>query len=205
MELLFVGGTGRSGTHVVAKLVGRHSRYEKVGNEVRFHCDPGGFPDLLAGAVTPDEFVAKVRGTWWRRVQTLQVRGLHRTVPRQRFDAAVDEFRASYEASPVAACRKLFLDLLGPLAERAGKPGLVEMSCDNVAQGPTLLRIFPEARFIHSVRDGRDAASSRVAKGRGVVYPRNAEQGIEWWEGQAEADRHRCGRDPAGSPHRREP
>ena len=58
------------------------------------------------------------------------------------------------------------------------------MSCDNVAQGPTLLRIFPEARFIHSVRDGRDAASSRVAKGRGVVYPRNAEQGIEWWEGR---------------------
>jgi hypothetical protein len=184
VELLFVGGTGRSGTHVVAKLVGRHSRYEKVGNEVRFHCDPGGFPDLLAGAVTPDEFVAKVRGTWWRRVQTLQVRGLHRTVPRQRFDAAVDEFQASYEASPVAACRKLFLDLLAPLAERAGKPGLVEMSCDTVAQGPTLLRIFPEARFIHSVRDGRDAASSRVAKGRGVVYPRNAEQGIEWWEGR---------------------
>jgi hypothetical protein len=184
MEIVFVGGTGRSGTHVVAKLVGRHSRYEKVGNEVRFHCDPGGFPDLLAGAVTPDEFVAKLRGTWWRRVQTLQVRGLHRTVPRKRFDAAVDEFRASFEGDSVAACRKLFLDLLAPLAERAGKPGLVEMSCDTVAQGPALLRIFPEAKFIHSVRDGRDAASSRVAKGRGVVYPRNAEQGIEWWEGR---------------------
>jgi hypothetical protein len=184
VELLFVGGTGRSGTHVVAKLVGRHSRYEKVGNEVRFHCDPGGFPDLLAGAVTPDEFVAKLRGTWWRRVQTLQVRGLHRTVPRKRFDAAVDEFRASYDGDSAAACRKLFLELLAPLAERADKPGLVEMSCDTVAQGPALLRIFPEARFIHSVRDGRDAASSRVAKGRGVVYPRNAEQGIEWWEGR---------------------
>jgi hypothetical protein len=182
MEIVFVGGTGRSGTHVVAKLVGRHSRYEKVGNEVRFHCDPGGFPDLLAGAVTPDEFVAKLRGTWWRRVQTLQVRGLHRTIPRKRFDAAVDEFRASFDGDSVAACRKLFLDLLAPLAERAGKPGLVEMSCDTVAQGPALLRIFPEAKFIHSVRDGRDAASSRVAKGRGVVYPRNAEQGIEWWE-----------------------
>jgi hypothetical protein len=184
MDLVFVGGTGRSGTHVVAKLVGRHSRYEKVGNEVRFHCDPGGFPDLLSGAVTVDEFVAKLRGTWWRRMQTLQVRGLHRTVPRKRFDAAVDEFRSSFEGDPVAACRKLFFDLLGPLAERADKPGLVEMSCDTVARGPALLRIFPEARFIHSVRDGRDAASSRVAKGRGVVYPRNAEQGIEWWEGR---------------------
>jgi len=184
MEVLFVGGTGRSGTHVVAKLVGRHSRYEKVGNEVRFHCDPGGFPDLLSGTVSRDEFVAKLRGTWWRRVQTLQVRGLHRTVPKKRFDAAVREFEAGYDADPVGACRRLFGDLLGPIAERAGKPGLVEMSCDTVSQGAALMRVFPEARFIHSVRDGRDAASSRVAKGRGVVYPRNPEQGIQWWEGR---------------------
>jgi hypothetical protein len=184
MEFLFVGGTGRSGTHVVAKLVGRHSVYEKIGNEVRFHCDPGGFPDLLSGAVTLDEFVAKLRGTWWRRVQTLRVRGLHRTVPRKRFEAAVERFRFEYDDDPPAACRRLFIDLLGPVAERVEKPGLVEMSCDTVAQGPALLRIFPEASFIHSVRDGRDAASSRVAKGRGVVYPRDAEQGIEWWEGR---------------------
>lgn len=184
MEVLFVGGTGRSGTHVVAKLIGRHSHYEKIGNEVRFHCDPGGFPDLLSGAATPQEFVAKLRGTWWKRVQTLQVRGLHRTVPRKRFEAAVAEFESSYEDDPVDSCRRLFLALLAPIAERAGKPGLVEMSCDTVAKGPALLRIFPEARFIHSVRDGRDAASSRVAKGRGVVYPRNPAQGIEWWEGR---------------------
>jgi Sulfotransferase family len=184
MEFLFVGGTGRSGTHVVAKLVGRHSVYEKIGNEVRFHCDPGGFPDLLSGAVTLDEFVARLRGTWWRRVQTLRVRGLHRTVPRKRFEAAVERFRSEYVDDPPAACRRLFIDLLGPVAERAEKPGLVEMSCDTVAQGPALLRIFPEAYFIHSVRDGRDAASSRVSKGRGVVYPRDPQQGIEWWEGR---------------------
>ncbi len=182
MDVLFVGGTGRSGTHVVSKLVGRLSRYEKIGNEVRFHCDPGGFPDLLSGAVTLDEFVSRLRGTWWRRVQTMQVRGLHRTVPRKRFESAVEEFAGSFEDGPEQACRALFFALLGPIAERASKPGLVEMSCDTVSQGPALLRIFPEARFIHSVRDGRDAASSRVAKGKGVVYPRNPEQGIEWWE-----------------------
>ena len=182
MDVLFVGGTGRSGTHVVSKLVGRLSRYEKIGNEVRFHCDPGGFPDLLSGAVTLDEFVSRLRGTWWRRVQTLQVRGLHRTVPRKRFESAVEGFEASFEDARETACRDLFFALLGPIAERADKPGLVEMSCDTVAEGPALLRIFPGAMFIHSVRDGRDAASSRVSKGKGVVFPRNPEQGIEWWE-----------------------
>lgn len=184
VDVVFVGGTGRSGTHVLAKLLGRHSRFEKVGNEVRFHCDPGGFPDLLDGRATLDEFLERLRGPWWRRVQTLQVRGLHRTVPPERFETAVARFEASFEDDPVAACRALFLDLLAPLAEEAEKPGLVEMSCDNVAQGPALLRIFPETRFVHSLRDGRDAASSRVAKGKGLVYPRSPVQGLEWWEGR---------------------
>jgi Sulfotransferase family len=191
MQTIFVGGTGRSGTHVLAKLLGRNSGFENVSNEVRFHCDPGGFPDLLAGTVTRDEFVATLRSTWWRRVpgwwrsvHRRRVRGLHRNVPRKRFEAAISAFESAYEDDPAAACRGLFWDLLGPIATEAGKPGLVEMSCDTVVEGPALLQVFPDARFVHTVRDGRDAASSRVAKGRGVVYPRNPEQGIEWWEGR---------------------
>ncbi|HEX2435222.1 MAG TPA: sulfotransferase [Solirubrobacterales bacterium] len=191
MQTIFVGGTGRSGTHVLAKLLGRNSGFENVSNEVRFHCDPGGFPDLLAGTVTRDEFVATLRSTWWRRVpgwwrsvHRRRVRGLHRNVPRKRFEAAISAFESAYEDDPAAACRGLFWDLLGPVAAEAGKPGLIEMSCDTVAEGPALLQVFPDARFVHTVRDGRDAASSRVAKGRGVVYPRNPEQGVEWWEGR---------------------
>ena len=45
--LLFVGGTGRSGTHVVAKILNNHSHFRKVPNEARFHTDPGGIPDVL--------------------------------------------------------------------------------------------------------------------------------------------------------------
>jgi hypothetical protein len=191
MVTIFVGGTGRSGTHVLAKLLGRNSGFENVSNEVRFHCDPSGFPDLLAGTVSVDEFVSTLRSTWWRRVpgwwrsvHRRRVRGLHRNVPRKRFEAAIAAFESAYEDDPPAACRELFFALLGPIATEAGKPGLVEMSCDTVAQGPALLQVFPDTRFVHTVRDGRDAASSRVAKGRGVVYPRNPAQGIEWWEGR---------------------
>ncbi|MGH2951706.1 MAG: sulfotransferase, partial [Solirubrobacterales bacterium] len=46
----------------------------------------------------------------------------------------------------------------------------------------TLVRLFPEARFIHVVRDGRDASASRVAQTRGLVRPRTRAQGIAWWE-----------------------
>ena len=83
-----------------------------------------------------------------------------------------------------AACRGLFLDLLWPVTEAGdARPadGIVEQSCDVIAQAPTLVRLFPEARFVHVVRDGRDAAS-RVSQTRGLVYPRNRRQGLEWWE-----------------------
>ena len=37
--VLFVGGTGRSGTHVLAKLLSRHPRLAMFPIEVRFHVE----------------------------------------------------------------------------------------------------------------------------------------------------------------------
>lgn len=183
-RFIFVGGTGRSGTHVVAKLINRHSAYKKVPNEARFHCDPGGFPDLLAGKTSLDDFLGKLRSTWWKGYERSRDvhRGLHRYVPEDRFAEAVAEFEASFERDRIAACRRLYIDLLWPLAEEAGAVGLVEQSCDTVAAAPTLLELFPEARFVHALRDGRDAATSRVNQARWLAAPRTMRQGLRWWE-----------------------
>ncbi len=183
-SIVFVGGTGRSGTHVVARLLGRHSHFENITNEVRFHVDPGGFPDLLAGRTTPERFVSRLRGRWYRGValQRASLRGLHRFVDRPALDAAADRFLAAYPADPEVACRELFLELLAPIATDAGKPGLIEQSCDTIAEAPTLLRLFPEARFIHVLRDGRDTAASRVAQARWLARPRTLLQGLRWWD-----------------------
>ena len=180
--LVFVGGTGRSGTHVVAKLLGRHPYYRNVPIECRFHCDPTGFPDLLADRVTLEDFLRELRGTWWKGFQTSRFRGLHRVVPRERFDAATERFEAAFPAEPAEACRRLFFELLLPLADEVGKPGLIEQSCDTVAAGSALAELFPEAKLIHVVRDGRDAAASRVAQARFLTHPRTWRQGIDWWE-----------------------
>lgn len=196
--LVFVGGTGRSGTHLVAKLIGRHAEFHNLPIECRFHADPGGFPDLLAGRTSKERFLRRLRGFWWHRYRSggrppdilprlalgREPRGLHKIVPRERFDAATERFADGYDADPEAACRRLFTELLAPLAEEAGKPGLVEMTCDNAAAAPALARIFPEARFVHVVRDGRDASASRVRQGRGLLYPRTRAQGVRWWEGR---------------------
>ena len=203
-RIVFVGGTGRSGTHILARLLGAHSYYADVPIECRFHVNPRGFPDLLAGRVTKAQFLHKLRRFWWYRIKAgepfpallprlpmgREVRGLHKIIERARFEEAVAVFDRNFEADQVAACRKLFEDLLWPLAEAAEKPGLVEMSCFTVAQAQTLMRIFPEAKVLHIVRDGRDAGTSKVGKRQKKEHPETADQGVRWWLGRlTEAER----------------
>lgn len=197
-DLIFIGGTGRSGTHVLSHLLGSHPRYARVPIECRFHTNPQGFPDLLAGRIDADTFLRKLKKFWWRRIRAgelapvvarrlafgRKVRGLHKIVPRERFDAAIAEFERTHLADLDGACRNLFLDLLWPLTAEQGKPGLIEMSCFTIAESPTLQRLFPEARFIHTVRDGRDAGSSKVSKRQKRSHPRDGFEGLRWWEGR---------------------
>lgn len=197
-DLLFIGGTGRSGTHVLSHLLSNHSRYTRVPIEARFHVNPSGFPDLLSGQVTREQFLRKMKRFWWRRIRAgevapvvarrlafgRKVRGLHKVVPKERFEAALAEFESAAPGDLDTACRNLFLDLLWPLATEGGKPGLIEMSCFTIAEAPTLARLFPEAKLIHTVRDGRDAGSSKVSKRQKRSHPRDGVEGLRWWEGR---------------------
>ncbi len=197
-DLVFVGGTGRSGTHVISHLLGAHPNYARVPIECRFHCNPQGFPDLLSGEVSVDVFLKKLKKFWWKRIRAgevapvvakrlamgRKVRGLHKVVPRERFGLAVTEFERTHPRDLDLACRNLFLDLLWPLTAEQDKPGLIEMSCFTVAEGPTLQRLFPECKLIHTVRDGRDAGSSKVSKRQKRSHPRDQFEGLRWWEGR---------------------
>lgn len=212
-ELVFIGGTGRSGTHVLSHLLDRHSRFHSVPIECRFHCNPKGLADLVAGRTTPELFLRKLRGYWWHRVRVGErayvkarwralgrgeVRGLHTIMDRGRFDAAVARFEAGHGDDVVAASRRLFFDFLSPLAEEAGKPVLVEMSCFTIAAAPGLARIFPEARFVHTVRDGRDSGSSKVSLRQKPHHPTDATSGIDFWADRLrQAEEGVRGLDPA--------
>jgi Sulfotransferase family len=213
-ELVFVGGTGRSGTTVLAELLGRHSRFLGVPIECRFHCNPSGLADVVAGRASPEEFVRKLRTYWWHRVRVgsrvivplgivgrarlgafrarrslglgrgqgeARVRGLHQIIDRDRFDEAVARFERKHERDVIQASRDLFYDLLAPLCEESGKAGTVEMSTFTIATAPELARIFPEARFVHSVRDGRDSGASKTLLREKAHHPTDAISGIDFW------------------------
>ena len=114
-DLVFIGGTGRSGTHALARLLGHHSHFADVPIEARFHCNKRGMPDLLEGRITLRGYLAKLRGFWWHRVRVDgQPRGLYNLLRRSEFDAATERFEAAFDGDPVGACRELYLDLLWP-------------------------------------------------------------------------------------------
>jgi hypothetical protein len=182
VPIVFVGGTGRSGTHVVSQFLGRNNKLTTIPVECRFHVDDDGFPGLLAGRVTKVSFLRKLRGFWWKGRQTGRTRGMFRFVDPADFESGVARFDREFDNDPQAACRNLFFDLLWPRALDKDATGIVEQSCDTIAASATLVDLFPEAKFIHVVRDGRDASASRVAQNRRLLYPRTRSQGIEWWE-----------------------
>jgi len=195
-DLVFVGGTGRSGTHILSYLLDRHSRFHGVPIECRFHCNPKGLADVVRGRATPEDFLRKLRGYWWHRVRVGdrayvkakwralgrgRDRGLHTIMAHDRFEAAAARFEREHGDDVVAASRNLFYDLLEPLAADAGKPVLVEMSCFTIAAADGLAEVFPEARFVHSVRDGRDSGSSKVSLREKPHHPTDVASGIEFW------------------------
>ena len=162
-EPIFVGGVGRSGTHVMGRLINAHPRYLWLNTEARFHASPGGLPDLAAGRVPMRRFLRQMRDRWYLRGPNRR-QGLQRLVGPGELEAALAEFEREFERDPIAASRLLIRSLLDPAAERAGKPAWVEITGQVIEQGPFLLELFPDAKFINMVRDGRAVVAGTLKK-----------------------------------------
>lgn len=162
-EPIFVGGVGRSGTHVMGRLIDASPRYHWIPTEVRFHAWRGGLPDLCAGRTTLEDFRARMRGQWYERGANKR-NGLKRVASREELEAALEEFAADFAAEPVAASGRLVRRLLDPAAERAGKPAWIEITGPVIEHAPFLVELFPEAKFINMVRDGRAVVAGTLKK-----------------------------------------
>jgi hypothetical protein len=162
-EPIFVGGVGRSGTHVMGRLIDAGPRYHWIPTEVRFHAWRGGLPDLVAGSTSLEQFLEKMRGRWYVRGANRR-NGLKRVASPEELEAALAAFEAEFAAEPVAASRALVRRLLDPAAERAGKDAWVEITGPVIEFAPFLRELFPDAKFINMVRDGRAVVAGTLKK-----------------------------------------
>jgi hypothetical protein len=175
---IFIGGFGRSGTHAIGPLVGADPRYHLIETEVRLHAVRRGLPDLLDGKVDLDAFVAGCWENWWLR-GFKRPQGVHRLMSQEAFEAALNSFQAAFDEDPWEASRGLLRAIMDPAAERAGKPAWVELTGRSVIYAPTLLRLFPRAKFINIVRDGRAIAGGHVKK---IDMTDDPIEALEGWE-----------------------
>ena len=68
--------------------------------------------------------------------------------------------REGHEADPWGASKRFMQDVVGPFRRESGAATWVEMTPPNAKAADTLCRMFPRARIVHMVRDGRDVAAS---------------------------------------------
>jgi hypothetical protein len=180
---VFIGGFGRSGTHAIGPLVGADPRYHLIETEVRLHAVRGALPDLLDGAIDMDAFVASCWEKWWLR-GFKRPQGVQRLMSREAFEAALGELREGFEEDRWEASRRFVRAIMDPAAERAGKPAWVELTGRSVVYAPTLVRLFPRAKFINIVRDGRAIAGGHVKK---VDMTDDPLEALKGWEAMVRA------------------
>jgi hypothetical protein len=174
---IFVGGTGRSGTTVVGRLLGRQREYTVIPVEARFHCSPDGLPSVLDGQQTPAGFAQRVLAKWFHPPGGAAKLAVF--IERAPLEAALARFVAHAAADPLGAARGLIEELFGGYAHAQGRRGWVEMTPINAMWGaPYLLRLFPELRFVNVIRDGRDVAASLLAVG----WLADVREALGWWE-----------------------
>ncbi|HET9733594.1 MAG TPA: sulfotransferase [Acidimicrobiales bacterium] len=160
---VFVVGAPRSGTTWIQNMLGSH-------------------PSICA----PPEI-----GLFHTYLSPLDSRWSHETAAQRRPNAR-------RRGLPAVLARQEFVDLLRQVAvgvyesARRCKPAasvLIDKEPTNTPHMQLIAEIFPEARFVHLLRDGRDVAASLVAAHEGWAH--------DWAPGNV-ADAARCWKDHVG-------
>ncbi|MGH2991971.1 MAG: sulfotransferase family protein [Solirubrobacterales bacterium] len=172
---VFIGGL-RSGTTIVCTLISAHSRYAELP-ELQFQSHNGGLSDLLAGRTTMERFVERMKG-WYYRTPPARPPGLDALVSREVLDVILESFASSFASRPVETSRALILSLVEPRMRATGKASWVEGTPTTTTAASALHELLPEARFVHMVRDGRDAVGSLRRRGWG---PHDVGKAVRWW------------------------
>lgn len=150
---IFVTGASRSGTTVLARLFGEHSQVFTLHETHYF----GDVCDLDGAASSRDIRDLAMLGA---KALARHERGLWSGEP---LASELDRARAAAECLP--ECERnaagIFAAVTRQLASRAGKTLVCEQTPRNIFYARRLLKLYPNARIIHIVRDPRAVLASQ--------------------------------------------
>jgi hypothetical protein len=203
---VFIGGTGRSGTTIALNLLARSSQVQaSMPRELRYLTDRKGLIDLnykrpvdidlslkyvrnsiafklmpLLGKNELGIFISRMRDKWWEEVgKTGKPRGLVQGVDLLEFETALEDFKRNFKRDKLVASRKLFYELAMAQISDTDIRLFADSTPPNILNSQYLSSMFPEAKFINMVRDGRDVALSVTREPWGPSNPMTA---LEWWK-----------------------
>ena len=207
---IFSGGTGRSGTTVVGKLLAKHPDI-RGGKpyEIRFINDRFGLLDLCYGVesfehpwkrvassayinfISPRKrslffknFENRMRGKWWERKNRIENNsGLFRALSVEDREEILTIFRKQFPRDHVQASRNFLFDYLERQEHNKGEKHWIDTTPLNISVADRIHLLLPNAKFIHMKRDGRDTVASVLKENWGPSDPFKA---LRWWEKRME-------------------
>lgn len=181
---IFIGGTGRSGTTALARLIGYHPRLFVLKWETQFIVAKDGVIDLVKKKYNADaleRFGKQLKGPWFRR--TLNAgkpneysAGLCDDLDATEVDVALNLLRQRVEegaamVAPFEVAREFIDQMFFPPTLRNKAVRWGEKTPRSLLYADYLYRIYPSMRFIHIIRDGRDVVSSMLEHGFWPIAP----------------------------------
>jgi hypothetical protein len=203
---VFAGGTGRSGTTIILNLLARHPKFHaSLPREIKYLTERKGLIDFnftrplseerslkelrnaIAGKLLPimgksnfEIFSSRIHGRWWSEVgKQGNQRGLIQGIPLGVLNEALKSFQEKYKNDPKEASRDFFYSLSSAQISSNETEYFGDSTPTNIINAKYIYAIFPEAKFINMIRDGRDVALS-VSKER--WGPATPEKALLWWE-----------------------
>ena len=199
---VFTGGSGRSGSTIVGHVLDQHPDLTLTRPmEVRFISGNDGVLDALAvarrhpsrGLSAARLAAERIRTRWFRRAPDV---GLHTSMTEGQLEAWVGEYLASFDADALRASTTLVQRVMGSICDHIGAQRWVDTTPANARKGDRLSWLYPEARVIAVVRDGRDVAASFVTQSFG---PDDVFTALDQWGQRMERIQRSLTRAPAGT------
>jgi hypothetical protein len=208
---VFSGGTGRSGTTIIANLLHRHPEiHTSLPREIRYLTDRRGLLDLnfgrplnfetnrreLATRLTlttrvllgrdtrQDMFKSCMYRRWWNQPgKNGKPKGLIRGLSTDELESALNRFDSNFPVSAVSASRKLFFELCNMQIKDPIVKYFIDSTPLNIQNADRILRLLPDSLFLNMVRDGRDVA---ISVSKETWGPNSPEDALGWWKARIE-------------------
>lgn len=194
---IFIGGTGRSGTTILARLLGEHPKIFMLRWESQLIVAEGGLINLLE-QIESDKaaanFSSNLRGEWFERtlfagMPNEYTAGLSYDIPWGEVEVGLKMLsnRRLVAQNPSARLQlgRDFLNaIFTPATIRHGATRWGEKTPRNIFYIDQLWKIFPNMRFIHIIRDGRDVVASMLQNGFWPIAPSPAHPTTMDFQGQ---------------------